>query len=155
MTTITPQPAAVARSWLIHSPAPGWQRIDLLGAAALLVSVLALLAAVLVLKPGATPSDSRTPLDVSTRTHDDWALDATAPRALDVSPRAHDDWMFTASAQPVVVTLAFPDSDGGTGTLVCQSSKVAEGISDDILAFPSEALARAVYAHLCAGASQA
>ena len=93
MTTLTSLPAAPAGSRPTRWAAHGSRRIDLLGAGALLVSVLALVAAVLVLKPGAAPAGTRAPLDVSIQTHDDWALDAPALRALDVSPRTHDDWM--------------------------------------------------------------
>jgi hypothetical protein len=100
MTTATSQTAAPATPGPTRSAARGSHRIDLLGAGALLVSVLGLTVVVLLLKPGAAPLDMRPPLDVSMRTHDDWALAAPAARSLEVSPRTHDDWMFTASTAP-------------------------------------------------------
>lgn len=37
-------------------------------------------------------------LDLSLRSHDDWALPVSVAPALDLSPRSHDDWAVTSAS---------------------------------------------------------
>jgi hypothetical protein len=56
--------------------------------------------------PQVAPPVVGSPLDLSVRVHDDWAIMGVLPLAVDLSPRTHDDWVVTTVASRSVLDLS-------------------------------------------------